>query len=1800
MKSSSSIFYYAFSALAAAATLADAAEPVTVVFQNGLNNYEGTYDRRISLKTETDGLFVTTGDFSVDGGASATGDADFSNVLIRFDGVETTIPAGAKILNAKITMVNKTGSNDQSGDAFSVYRLTRPFTFESSMKGDFGADGVKGDSDWLLGSFHGPNVAGQASVVSADVTRAVQSWVDGSPNLGVGITVDRGTNAWNFQSTGAANVAVRPKLEVTYLLDTDVRVKDYQQGLDGYAGCFDILLNGKGATGVIAGDSVLGSTVAEYFLDGFEPMPADNPDVPALIRFDGLDVDLAGRKIDSAKLKLVTGFSSGEADSGGPFTVHRLLVPFTEASKYGTGDFVGDAGALLAAGKITPAIASFTGMQDCEVVDADISEAVKAWAAGEPNYGLYIGSGTPNGWQIWTSGAHVMVQDPAFPGDATKKIRVEEVRFRPLVRVVSSPALPIEIVSPLPASRHVVGTPFNFQVNTATLASKVEFFLNGKSVAVDANSPYSYSFPADKLGNYVLTATMTRADSTTVNSEPVSFSVVPPAGTGGLYFNGVSDQVALGNPAELGLSTFTLETWFRREIPGTSANTGGVVAIPLIAKGRNQADNSSLDTNWFLGIRESDGVLCADFEGAGGVNVPVAGRTPVPSGQWQHAAATFDGSQWRLYLNGNLEAVVNDITLVPRADSLQHASIATAMNSNGLGEGAFGGFIDEARIWNVARSQVQIRQSINSEITSASGLVARWAMSEGSGTKITSTVTPNLVGNFGGAPLWTAGQAFNGNANPTISFVSPADGGAYLNNSPLTYTVSASDPDGSIVKVEYYDNGVLAGSSTTAPFSFTYTTPPVGIRRMTAVAIDNAGGSARTDNIITSFVNYTSPTIPGYTAGIIDGKDAELFTGTPAANPAPWTVVASTSTPNAFTGPGTVSGDIEVKVNGTALPYNAGVLLASNAVLNGNNAAIDNIVAPYEASGVYHVSSRDNNGPGETQPEVSPESSSFSLGWFPYAKGWTGANISAAGAVIGGSSSLPAGAKITRTGTGVYEVYGLPVTGNLIAVSIGNNADNCATTGLGGDNWIVTTRDNNGTSEDSDFAILYVPDTANRVLSGKIGNLAEFTALNQELELLGATSRSTVQGYEITFGDGSLINPSNTALFITADAQGGNGPDNIYSYSAAGNSFVVFSHDLPGLNTLLQTGGFRFLAVPLNPTTPGANEVSITATKATVAEDAAERTLNFKVTRSGNTTAALLVNYTVSGTATSGSDFTALPGTVTIPAGAASVEIAVPVLGDSVNEPDETLTLALAAGTGYTSGVASSGTGRILDAAALIQKTTVTFQEGLNGYTGQFQKLIGDDGTSRLGSANATYGVDGGLPDVNDLMRFDNIIGTGAGQIPLGAKVLKAELTLMTGAGTNDRTGGPFLVDRLTSPVNADTTYNSVNGGSGTLQGVRNISARTPVAGVGTVELNQPGILNVTDIVRAWAAGQPNYGFSIYDGGTSDAWTYGTVGNTSVAMRPKLVVTYTTQATREYTIAADRSALISSLPGSTTKDGSTLEGNIGAIIARTNNTQEALLRFPLVFDNSAPGAIPLDEEIVKAELLITTPTIASSQTANVINVHQMLEDWNVTSSYGINGPRTGVQIAGNPVPATGLGLRSTTWVDVTSIVRNWRAGVSNYGFNLKPTAGDDWIFYFPGAEADFAPRLRITTAGGNPPAGVPFDSWAASFGAGGIAVDSDNDQDGITALMEYALGLSPVASNALPGIVRTGNDLSLSFAKGTQAAGDSRVKYEIVSSPDLVTWVKETLAIETANAISLTVPSAGTKKFFRLKVDYTP
>ena len=113
-------------------------------------------------------------------------------------------------------------------------------------------------------------------------------------------------------------------------------------------------------------------------------------------------------------------------------------------------------------------------------------------------------------------------------------------------------------------------------------------------------------------------------------------------------------------------------------------------------------------------------------------------------------------------------------------------------------------------------------------------------------------------------------------------------------------------------------------------------------------------------------------------------------------------------------------------------------------------------------------------------------------------------------------------------------------------------------------------------------------------------------------------------------------------------------------------------------------GAFSFPACTPSTQNNGPN-VTIAATAGT-AYEAGLVPGAFTVSRAGDTSQPVTIPYTVAGTATPASDYVALNGSITIPAGATSASIPVVPIDDTIVEPNETVIVILSAPDGYVVG----------------------------------------------------------------------------------------------------------------------------------------------------------------------------------------------------------------------------------------------------------------------------------------------------------------------------------------------------------------------------------------------------------------------------------------------------------------------------------------------------------------------------------
>jgi hypothetical protein len=70
----------------------------------------------------------------------------------------------------------------------------------------------------------------------------------------------------------------------------------------------------------------------------------------------------------------------------------------------------------------------------------------------------------------------------------------------------------------------------------------------------------------------------------------------------------------------------------------------------------------------------------------------------------------------------------------------------------------------------------------------------------------------------------------------------PANGASFTAGTPITLTADATDMDGTVTNVEFFDSGSSLGSDNTSPFSVTVTLY-AGPHLLTAVATDDKGAS---------------------------------------------------------------------------------------------------------------------------------------------------------------------------------------------------------------------------------------------------------------------------------------------------------------------------------------------------------------------------------------------------------------------------------------------------------------------------------------------------------------------------------------------------------------------------------------------------------------------------------------------------------------------------------------------------------------------------------------------------------------------------------------------------------------------------------------------------------------------------------------------------------------------------------------------------------------------------------------------
>ncbi len=213
-----------------------------------------------------------------------------------------------------------------------------------------------------------------------------------------------------------------------------------------------------------------------------------------------------------------------------------------------------------------------------------------------------------------------------------------------------------------------------------------------------------------------------------------------------------------------------------------------------------------------------------------------------------------------------------------------------------------------------------------------------------------------------------------------------------------------------------------------------------------------------------------------------------------------------------------------------------------------------------------------------------------------------------------------------------------------------------------------------------------------------------------------------------------------------------------------------------------------------------------------VTDDAAAETGGdpgtFKVTREGDTSQLLTVSVGLSGTATAGVDYEAVPASITIPAGASEAAITITPLDDTVAEFPKTVVLTLGSSTNYSPRAPISATVTIMDTE------TPAFRVAAGG-TNMYERVALDTGSFRL----IRLGDAG--PEVTVNLSFSGTATQGTDYEPVGANIVipagsTDDVVTITPKDDNDVEGDEMV--SLTVAPGANYTVDTPNSASVRIQ----------------------------------------------------------------------------------------------------------------------------------------------------------------------------------------------------------------------------------------------------------------------------------------------------------------------------------------------------------------------------------------------
>ena len=263
-----------------------------------------------------------------------------------------------------------------------------------------------------------------------------------------------------------------------------------------------------------------------------------------------------------------------------------------------------------------------------------------------------------------------------------------------------------------------------------------------------------------------------------------------------LVFNGTTARITIPDSASLHLTSgMTLEAWVN---PSTVSSAWRDV----IYKGTNNYDLEATSTT---GGRPAAGATISSSNGW------TIGTASLPVNTWTHLAATYDGAELRLYVNGV------QVASQPRTGNILTSTSALEIGGNAATGHFFQGLIDEVRVFNVALTPTQIQSDMNTPV---------------GGTFPVVSLSAGSV-DFGSQPAGTTSSA------RTVTLTNTGDGSLTIQSVAVTGANSAN-----FAQSNTCGSSVAPGG--TCVITTTFTPSAAGGASAAVTIADNAPGTPHT------------------------------------------------------------------------------------------------------------------------------------------------------------------------------------------------------------------------------------------------------------------------------------------------------------------------------------------------------------------------------------------------------------------------------------------------------------------------------------------------------------------------------------------------------------------------------------------------------------------------------------------------------------------------------------------------------------------------------------------------------------------------------------------------------------------------------------------------------------------------------------------------------------------------------------------------------------------------------------------